>query len=385
MRRRVGVLGGLFGLLVVALLLVPPSGERLPDLTVYSSAPTGGKALRLWLDRLGYTTATLEAADYRVPDATGTLLVLAPSQPVTTFQADTLERWVREGGRLVVVADSRAADAILGRFGLGVAPLPVVAEAAAPLDAETLDPMIGSVAVRAESVLEVKSAAVVPILGDGGRVFGARVRADGGELLALSAPYALSNEALRGEENARLALSLIGPAGRGPVVFDEVHHGYGAARSRSLFTLLVDHAWGRAALLAGVMTFVYLAVSGRRFGRARPVIVTRGRSLGEYVQSLAGLYRAGGKRQFAAAHFERRLRREVAQAVGLPGDATDEQIGERARTLGRDPTDGLAILRTLRDGQSRGRAAPREAELLTLVRDGEQARATLARPATTPR
>ena len=382
MRRRVGVLGGL---LIVALLLVPPSGERLPALTVYSADPAGGKALQLWLDRIGYATATLEDGEYQVPEGTGTLLVLAPSLPVTTFQADTLERWVRDGGRLVVVAESRAADTILGRFGLDVAPLPVVAETAAPLATGslgrgacspadgTLDPAIGAVTVRAASALELKSDDAIPILGDGERVFGARARAGSGELLALSAPHALSNEALRGEANARLALSLVGPPTRGTVMFDELHHGYGAVRSRPLFALLVDHAWGRAALLAGMIAFAYLALSGRRFGRARPVVVTRGRSLGEYVASLAGLYRAGGKRGFAAAHFERRLRREVTQAVGLPGDATDAQIDQRARTLGRDPTDALAVLRTLRT-----QTAPREAELLRLVRDGERARTSLS-------
>lgn len=378
MRRRLTVLGVLAGLLLVAFLLVPPSGERLPDLTVYSADPSGGKALRLWLDRVGYETATLEDPNFEVPDDAGTLLLLAPSRSVTTAQAAELEGWVRRGGRLVVVAETRAADAILGRFGLRVSTLTETVQSAVALEAGVLDPAIETVEVRADSRLIVNAPAT-RILGDGPdgeRVFGARVRAGAGEVVALSTPYALSNEALRREENARLALSLVGPADLGTVVFDELHHGYGVAGARPLFSLLVDYSWGRAALLAGLLAFAYLAIGGRRFGRARPVTVTRGRSLGEYVTSLASLYRAGGKRAFAAAHFERRLRRELARAVGLPGDATDEQIEARARTLGRDPTDALRVLRALRTG-----TAPRESAMLALVHEAERARVALSRPA----
>ena len=84
--------------------------------------------------------------------------------------------------------------------------------------------------------------------------------------------------------------------------------------------------------------------------------------------SLAALYRVGGKRAWAAEHFRRRLRRDLAGDVGLPADATDEQIEAHARALGRDPSAALGVLRAL--GRVR---APSEAELVTLVREGERA------------
>jgi hypothetical protein len=94
MKGRLLLIGAAFGLLAVALFLVPPTEERLPPLTVYSAAPSGGKALRLWLEALGYTVSTLESAPYRPPRQTRTLLILAPIRSVAPSEADEVERWV---------------------------------------------------------------------------------------------------------------------------------------------------------------------------------------------------------------------------------------------------------------------------------------------------
>ena len=115
---------------------------------------------------------------------------------------------------------------------------------------------------------------------------------------------------------------------------------------------------------------LFLLWHGRRFGRAVPQFVDRGRSLGELVTSQASLYRAGGKRAFAAEHLERHLRHDFALAVGLPADATDDEIAARARVVGRDPAPALRSLRETR-------AARSDRALLAAVREGERARAML--------
>jgi hypothetical protein len=201
----------------------------------------------------------------------------------------------------------------------------------------------------------------------------ARVPADRGELIVLTAPAALSNHALRTEANARLALSLIGTDRRSRVAFDELHHGFGVLQSRSMFSLLLDRAWGRAAILAGGIVLLFLLWRGRRFGRAIPVFVDRGRSLGELVTSQAGLYRAGGKRGFVAEHLACQLRSDLARAVGLPASAADVEIAARASTIGHDPTRALRALA----GLARARS---DRELLAIAREGERARAELVTP-----
>ena len=371
MTTRLALLAALFGGLLVTLVLLPPSTERLPPLSVYSAEPGGGRALRLWLDALGYDVATIENSPYRVPSGTATVLLLAPTRPVGPGALDELERWVREGGTLVVAADGLLGGVVLGRFGLGLRALPSTVATAVPVSGSgLLDPAVGEVTVNAAEELVPAAEMTVWLAGggDGERVFGGVVPLGAGRVVALSAPAALSNRALHRADNARLALSVVGPGSRGSVVFDELHHGFGVAEPRSLVTLLLDRAWGRAALYAGLLVLAYLALRGRRFGRPRPILVSRGRSLAEYVTSLASLYRAGGKRGWVAEHFRHRLRRDLAAGIGLPADAPDDQIVARARALGRDPSAALGVLRSL----DRARA-PSEVELVALVREGERA------------
>jgi hypothetical protein len=196
------------------------------------------------------------------------------------------------------------------------------------------------------------------------------VPAGRGEVVVLTDPDLLSNRALRDEPNARLAFSLIGAGRPGSIAFDEVHHGVGTVQDRSIYDLLLEQAWGRMLLLVAGVVLLFLLLRGRRFGRAVPVFVDRGRSLGELVTSQAALYRAGGKRAFAAEHLSRQLRQELAQEVGLPGSASDAEIAGRAQALGRDPSRALQVLAATERARS-------DRDLLALTREGARARATL--------
>src|SRR5262249_49557476 len=157
----------LFGALLVVLALLPPSEERLPPLTVFSAGPFGGKALRLWLEGLGYRVTTLESASFSVPDGTGTLLVLAPTRPFSRFEMDELERWIRGGGVLLLAADGTAADSLLDRFGMGLRALPLIVESATPALNGALDPSIGPVLVQASDELLLRSSGATPLLSEG--------------------------------------------------------------------------------------------------------------------------------------------------------------------------------------------------------------------------
>jgi hypothetical protein len=208
-------------------------------------------------------------------------------------------------------------------------------------------------------------------------ILAARVPADRGEVIVLTVPGVFSNAGLHDRSNARLALSLIGPAGRGQLAFDELHHGFGVRQARSMYALLLEHAWGRTALLAGGVVTVFLILRGRRLGRAVPIFVDRGRSLGELVTSQAGLLRAGGKRTFVADHLERQLRADLTQTIGLPADATDQEIAGRASAMGRDPSSALRAL-------DRTRRARSDRELLAVTREATRAQAELTRATSPP-
>ena len=75
-------------------------------LTVYSAEPGGGKALRLWLEALGHPVTTLEGGRYAIGRDVQVVLLLAPTAPIGNEAVGELERWTRQGGRLVVATDS---------------------------------------------------------------------------------------------------------------------------------------------------------------------------------------------------------------------------------------------------------------------------------------
>jgi hypothetical protein len=395
LRHPLALLGGLFLLLIVGLVLVPPASERQIPLTVYSAEPSGGKALRLWLEALGRSVTTIEGEKYEVPRNVGTLLLLDPTTSLSRDEAATLEQWTRNGGRLVVADRGVETSGLLRRFGVTVRPLSTGFDTALPASNGRLDPHIGTVPVDTSVELQIEQAAgAVPLL-LGQRadaepspdqdqdqeteqhVLAAWVPAGRGELIVLATPDLLSNQSLRAEPNARLALSLVGVNDRGGVAFDEVHHGFGAVRARTLYDLLLEQAWGRTLFLAAGVVLTFLLIRGRRFGRTVPVFVDRGRSLGELVTSQAALYRAGGKRAFAADHLARQLRGEYTQDVGLPASATDGEIEARARALGRDAGPALLVLRRVQRART-------DRDLLGLAREGAHARAKLGLSARAP-
>ena len=374
MRQRVLLLSGLFAALALVLLAVPPAGARLPPLTVYSTQPDGGRALRLWLEELRYAPMLLESVPFRVAKPVTTLLVLEPISWFDDDELDQLERWVRAGGTLVAAGQGLIGAAPLRHFDFELRALPGEVELASPIGPLAASGGGDLVTVRASDELAGLPAGAEAFLGDQGRVFGALLAVGAGRVVALSTPAVFSNAGLRNPANGRLVFALIGASQRGTIAFDEVHHGYGQHFERDISQLLLDRSWGQAALYAGLLTLGYLLLRGRRLGRPRPLVVTRGRSLSEYVGSLAALYHAGGKRSFAARHFERRLRREAAAQLGLPADANDDQLDDRAQALGKNVDGLLPGLWVLGNGPP-----PSESELVRLVGDTERAIAALRR------
>src|SRR4051794_2335714 len=165
LRHPLALLGGLFVVLVVGLVLVPPASERQIPLTVYSAEPSGAKALRLWLEALGHPVSTIEGERYEVPRGTGTVMLLEPSVSVSRDEAATLEQWVRNGGRLVVADRGIWTSGLLRRFGVIVRPLGSGIDTARPAPNGLLDPQIGTLGVESTGELQLDQAAgAVPLL-----------------------------------------------------------------------------------------------------------------------------------------------------------------------------------------------------------------------------
>jgi hypothetical protein len=192
----------------------------------------------------------------------------------------------------------------------------------------------------------------------------------------LSTPYPLSNEGLAAADNAALALNLV--AGLPPgarIAFDEYHHGFVRGGARSLWRLLLEHYWGWALIYAVLVGYLYLLLRGRRFGRPLVPVAAPRRSVGEYVASLATLYRRAGQRGYVADRLADQLKRDLAAALGvsprLPDDAFAEAVAAQRASA---PRPLAAVLTRLRDGRHLS-----EGDLLATVREADALKERLLR------
>ena len=173
--------------------------------------------------------------------------------------------------------------------------------------------------------------------------------ASGRRVILVSDASLLDNHALRETEAGPLVLALF--AGQyDHIIFDEYHHGYGAAGSlgRVAVSWSARSPWGWAAwqlIGVGVLALLFGAV---RFGPALPGIPRARRSPLEHVRALATALSAARGHDQAIAAIVRGLRRRLAPpAMRARGD-WKAWLAQRERPEA-SPTerDALASLTTL--------------------------------------
>lgn len=373
-------------LVIAAVIAVQASSEQATtpttDLLSDSTAPNGAKAVYLWLETLGYRVERMEYREFEFDHGTGVLLVLAPSNRPLKDELTTMRRWVEDGGTLIVAASAPsplaqlpgiepsiagdASAAVLDEFGIELRPLPSPQVDSAPGQPLLLRPAVSQARVEASHFI-AGSPRLVPYLGDPEHPVAASLEVGQGRVYVLASTYALSNQGLDNADNAALLLNWLPPPGdAGVVAFDEIHHGRSDVRPLPYY--LVREPWGWALLYALGVAFLYLALDGRRFGRAVPSVVDTRRSAAEYVVSVADLLRRGGKSSWAARHYERRLRRQLAVACGLEVTLETAALATRLNkvdqvTGGVTGREAREVLLELDDGASKGISEDRLVQL----------------------
>jgi hypothetical protein len=354
---------GLLAALGLSVVIAEQQNQRFVPLTTYSSQPDGARALSLWLQEAGYTVLTLEDAPFSVTSEAGLLFVLEPSILYESAHLDTLERWVDQGGILVLGGSRLPIRPLLERFGLTPRPISPQVERAMPAQPLFIQPPIGAVAMRAADALEARTSASVPLLADTDRLVAVSLWRGKGRVIALASAFPFTNAGLPMADNAAFALhvvSLIPPGAR--IAFDEYHHGFIRREQRTALDLSLRTPLGWAGLYAGLLVLGYLAASGRRFGRAVPLAPDRRRGVAEYVRSMASLYRRAGQRRFVARHEAQQVRRRLARELGADPNLSLAELSEWLRLRDVKQPELLAVLQSLeRDGPLS------EAELVRLV------------------
>lgn len=361
-----GLLGGLviLLLLITAIAAVQQAGaETRPALSAASNDPNGARALRLWLEELGYPVSDQVSATFAPPPETRLILMLEPVTAVTDAEWAVLDEWVEGGGTLLLAGSSFAAFTAMGHYDVSPAfqaELPV--EPAVPLfNSPPLD-----APVTTGVYLRVNRPDYAPLLVSGGRPVAITWEQGDGQVIVTSMTGLFSNVGLKREGAPALTLNLISAAEPGLVWFNEWHHG----RRPTEATLIGPTDWlqytppGRAVLYVCLILFIFLLLRGRRFGRPIPPPGAAARRTPlEYIAAIANLNRRAGHRTAVLNHYRQRLKRDLGWRYHLDPNLPDaDYVRQLARYRPELDTAALADLL-----QRLGRSRVSERELVMLV------------------
>jgi len=376
------------GLALVVLIVVGgavATAQRTPPAAYdsASAAPSGTLALYRWIAALGYTPRRLTAGPLRSDNLSGlgVLIVLQPRQDFSPAEADAALRWAHGGGTLVLLEDENGGETtLLGRLGLRVDPLGAsvdpatlasgtVPYGAAPVQPLLLRPSLRGLDTTVTAGVTGGAPGVIPVLGAGGlRYPGAPAHArvlppdastpalvyerwGRGRVYAGSTPGMLTNGRIAAGDNRRLVPNLLAGLPAGAAVGLDDYHLVPHTATQQPLTLndvLAVTAWGRALLYALALVFLYIVLTGRRLGRPLRPVPERGRSLAEYVISMAAIFRRAGLRVRVLDLWQGSLRRTLAGPGGLRGRADAEVVAEAARRANLTPEESNEALTLLR-------------------------------------
>jgi hypothetical protein len=322
-------------LLVVLMASILLQGEeQTPEpFDPTSAAPTGLRALWLWLEALGYTVEGNDGAVFGIPPESALLFVYPNRQFYSEGEAEQVRRWVEAGGTLVLVGLALPEDALRIRFPIENGP-PVTAlfanvDQQQPLLPDLAEPIALTANVPTLDLRDAPTAISVLATRDGQTTLALQPLGDG-VIWYLSLYHSLTNEQLRDPNQATIVPALLRnvPDG-GRIVFD-TYHLFGpnlaaALEIRSLQDWLYGTALGWATIFVTVVTLLFLALQGVRLGPPLPTREElRRREAAEFVMAMANLLRRGQQRAFVASHHKRRLKRALGRALTISPALADE-------------------------------------------------------------
>ncbi|MDC0707343.1 DUF4350 domain-containing protein [Stigmatella sp. ncwal1] len=331
----------LFGVLIaVAAALGLAVQQAPPESTVPSvdnPGPLGLRALYLYLREGGAPVEALRDSLEALPPGTRTLVIPAPeARPVSSEEVAALERFVRGGGTLVLLAShekKQAQPALALWLELDQGPLLPTRERGLPPDTQdvggtTLDVWLPAGALHGLNGLRVSRdrgitvgrAEAVPLAGLESTVGLWRLGMGQGEVYVAAGTDLAENRRLELLDNLRFWEAL---AARGPLLFDEFHHASAPPPplSRGIW------AFALQCLAVGAL---YAVSRGTRFGAPRPLQPVRHRSSLEYVASMGWLARRSRVERELLPELARNLRQLMLDRLGIPLALSEE---EAARML----------------------------------------------------
>ena len=300
---------------VVALSL--GSNQPGPPSSSYSTGPTGAAAYAELLGRSGYRLERLRAPLGHVRLDPASTLVLLDAAPPTIDAEEDLERFVEDGGRLIVGgADSRWVHRLFEKPPRRADGGPTAMHPLLPVS-ETSD--VREVAAGGAGMFSDPGSGVV-ILGDEDVSSVVVATIGEGRVVLLADASIVHNERLDRADNARFGVNLAGEPGRA-VIFVESVHGF---TSTGLSAVPTSWKWALCGLVIAALVLMW--ARGRRLGPPEEP----GRKLSParllYVQAVAGTLKRTRDQAGAMQPLQARLRSRLSARLGLSETPSEEDL-----------------------------------------------------------
>lgn len=357
-------------LVTISVTLQQDSAPVIPYLST-SSDPSGTRALKLWVEDLGYKTVETSDTAFLPPADVKIIFIIQPITRITENDWKLLDHWVEAGGLLILAGDSSSMDASLGHDNFA---LDFLTSQAKQLDITTPllnSPTLTSAPFIADFSLYTERSDFVTLLASKGKPVVASLEQGLGTIVLSATPYPFSNAALKDDKaNGTLVLNLIALAKEhGPVWFDEWHHGIQTEGVVGPEQWLQHTPGGRSILFVVGVVFLALLLRGRSFGRPVPLpseIKRRGPL--EHVTAIANLNRKAKHRREVLAQYHQRVKRQLGKRYRLDPSLSD---AEYVNTLAQyNPSIDKAALLDLLKKLSQKNVS--EAELVHLAAEASE-------------
>jgi hypothetical protein len=361
------LLGSLVAIAILSVVtLVTAPAPDAPALSVRSDKADGAMAFQRWLQHSGYEVQEVLSLKEQL-SSLDVLIVLEPSITYSEANVRLIRDWVRQGNTLIVSGSPFTVNDLIRpyevAFDYRIAETDPLAAAAPTL----LNPAFDRAAVEIAYPINTEREDAVPHMFISNSPVLISLPEQGGQVWLLGVPLSFSNRGIRDDGNAKLIGNLLATVpSRAVIGFDEAAHGFGEEGGLDFNGWLFGTPPGWGILLAVAITMLYLALRGRRFGRAIPLQADRlQRESGEYIHAIATLFRRSGQRSEMLAHYENQLRRRLSERYALDPKLEPRQLVQVV--IYHDPTIDEAAFRDLL--ARLGKPHPSEAELVRTVSD----------------
>ncbi|MEO8611370.1 MAG: DUF4350 domain-containing protein [Chloroflexota bacterium] len=361
------LLGSLVVIAILSIItLLTARAPDAPALSVRNDQADGAMAFQRWLQHTGYDVQEVLSLKDQLANLDA-LIVLEPSVLINDSDIRMIRDWVRKGNTLIVSGSPFSINDLIQPYEVSldfrIAETDPLAAGAPTL----LNPTFDAAAVEIAYPISTEREDAVPYMFVSNNPVLMSIPEQAGQVWLSGIPLPFTNRGIQDAGNARLIANILATIPSGAAIgFDEAAHGYGEDSALDFNGWLFGTPPGWGILLAVAITLLYLALRGRRFGRAIPLKSDRlRRESGEYIQAMATLFRRSGQRSEMLAHYENQLRRRLSERFALDPKLEPKQLVQVV--IYHDPSIDEAAFRDLLTRLRHDH--PSEAELVKTASD----------------